>query len=121
MAKAFTMLQRFMAEVRVQGFRISFSGLSDVARMLEGQEPLGSDSGAARHGQKVVEQQLGGEANALRPFVCDERGGYPAGAIVAWQAEGLEVPGNLESLRIIPRPNVRKAFLRFVERQGDNA
>jgi len=66
----------------------------------------------------MAEQHLSGEAGALRPFVCDERGGYPPGALIAWQAEGLDLPGDLESLRVIPRANVRKAFARFVERQG---
>jgi hypothetical protein len=66
-----------------------------------------------------VKKHLGGEASALRPFVCDERGSYPAGTLVTWQAEGLDLPGNLESLRVIPRANVRKAFARFVERQGE--
>lgn len=121
MVDGFSMLQRFIAEVRVQGFRISFAGLSDVARMLEGQSPLGSERGAARHGAEVVAKSLSGESGALRPFVCDGRGSYPAGAVVAWQAEGLDLPGNLESLRVIPRANATKAFARFIERQGGSS
>lgn len=120
MADGFNMLQRFVAEVRVQGFRISFGGLSDIGRMLEGQEPLGSESSATRDGVELVEKQLGGEASALRPFVCDANGGYPDSAFAIWQAEGLDLPGNLMELRVIPRANARKAFARFVERQEDS-
>ncbi len=121
MVDGFNMLQRFVAEVRVQGFRISFAGLSDVARMLDGQSPLGSERGSARHGAEVVAKQLTGSSVALRPFVCDARGSYPAGALITWQAEGLDLPGNLESMRVIPRANATKAFARFVERQGGSS
>ena len=118
MADSFNMLQRFVAELRVQGFRISFAGLSDIGRMLEGQEPLGSESGAARDGADLVAKHLAGEASALRPFVCDANGSYAAETLIAWQAEGVDVPGDIESLRVIPRANACKAFARFVERQG---
>ena len=119
MVQAFNMLQRFVAEVRVQGFRISYAGLSDIGRMLEGQDPLGSESGAARDGADLAAKQLSGEAYALLPFVCDADGSYPDGAILTWQAEGLDVPGDIEMLRVIPRANACKAFARFVERQGE--
>ena len=61
MTEPFSMLQRFVAEVRVQGFRISFAGLSDIGRMLEGQAALASESGAERDGaerREAVNQAL---------------------------------------------------------------